>query len=81
MSWTTIQNADLAYPDATTTVLSLIAQYLMARKILESWLIWITVDILSLGIYSYKELYLTTGLYAVFLGLATLGFFKWRKSI
>ena len=76
-----LTDADLAYPDAVTTVLSLIAQWLMARKVLESWLIWITVDVLSVGIYFLKDLYLTTGLYAVFLGLATLGYLRWRKDL
>lgn len=73
-------DATLPYWDATTTVLSLIAQYLMARKILESWLLWITVDVLAIGIYAVKELHLTAGLYAVFLVLATLGFFAWKKD-
>ncbi|MCI0529485.1 MAG: nicotinamide riboside transporter PnuC, partial [Nitrospira sp.] len=74
-------NADLPYWDATATVLSLIAQWLMAKKILECWLIWITVDVLSMGIYTVKGLYLTTGLYAVFLGLATSGLFAWKKTL
>jgi len=72
--------AALPYWDAVTTVLSLVAQYLMARKLLESWLVWITVDVLSIGIYNVKGLHLTAGLYAVFLGLATAGFFAWRRS-
>lgn len=73
-------DADFAYPDAVTTVLSLVAQWLMAKKVLESWLIWITVDVISVGIYSMKGLYLTAGLYSVFLGLATIGYFTWRKT-
>ncbi len=74
-------DADLPYPDAATTVLSLIAQYLMARKILESWLAWIIVDVLAIGIYLAKELYPTAVLYAVFLVLATLGLIAWTRSI
>lgn len=73
-------NADLAYPDATTTVLSLLAQWLMARKVLESWMLWITVDVLSVGIYFAKGLYVTCGLYAVFLILASKGLIEWRKA-
>jgi nicotinamide mononucleotide transporter len=61
--------------------LSLIATWLMARKILESWVFWIVVDVLAIGIYAVKSLYLTAGLYAVFLVLATMGFFAWRKSM
>ncbi|MCP5425923.1 MAG: nicotinamide mononucleotide transporter [Gammaproteobacteria bacterium] len=74
-------DAALPFWDAATTVLSLIAQWLMARKILESWLIWVTVDVLSIGIYLVKGLYPTAVLYMAFLGLATLGFFAWRKTL
>ncbi len=74
-------NADVPFWDASTTVMSLIAQYLLARKALENWLFWIAVDVLSIGIYAYKGLYLTTGLYAVFLGLAIMGWFEWRRSL
>lgn len=77
----TYTDASLPYCDATTTVLSLIAQYLMAKKLLESWLFWIIVDVLAVGIYATKSLYLTSGLYAVFLGLAVAGFFSWRNNI
>ena len=75
--WT---DAAIPYWDATTTVLSLIAQYLLARKVLENWLFWILVDVLAIGIYAVKELYITAGLYAVFLGLATWGWLAWKAS-
>jgi nicotinamide mononucleotide transporter len=77
----TYTDASLPFPDATTTVLSLIAQYFLSKKILESWVLWVAVDILSIGIYSAKELYLTAGLYTLFLGLATLGYFEWKKRL
>ncbi len=73
-------DAAVPYGDAFTTVASLVAQWLMARKRLESWLFWISVDVIAIGIYAYKQLYLTSGLYAVFLVLATLGWFAWRRS-
>ena len=76
----TYTDADLAYWDATTTVLSLIAQALLSRKVLENWLVWIAVDVLAIGIYSYKELYLTAGLYAVFLGMASWGLLVWWRD-
>lgn len=74
-------DAALPYWDAAVTVLSLIAQYLMARKVLESWAFWITVDMLAIGLYLVKALYPTAVLYAVFLILATLGFFAWRQTL
>lgn len=74
-------DAELAYWDASTTVMSLVAQYLQARKVLECWLLWIAVDVLAIGIYFAKDLVITTGLYSVFLGLATWGFLEWRRSM
>ncbi|MBN8709815.1 MAG: aminotransferase [Verrucomicrobia bacterium 61-8] len=72
--------ASLPYWDATAAVLSLIAQWFLARKLLESWVVWIAVDVLSIGIYGVKGLYLTMGLYFLFLGLATAGLLAWRKE-
>ena len=74
-------DAALPYWDSTATVLSLIAQWMLARKIIENWLVWITVDLLSIGIYAAKALYPTMALYAAFLTLATLGWIEWRKSL
>jgi nicotinamide mononucleotide transporter len=54
---------------------------MLAKKLLENWLIWITVDVLSIGIYFYKGLYISTLLYATFLALATFGFIEWRKTL
>lgn len=75
-------NTDASFPfvDAFTTVASLIAQWLMGRKKLHSWFVWIVVDVVSIGLYLAKSLYLTAGLYVVFLMMATLGYFAWRKS-
>jgi nicotinamide mononucleotide transporter len=74
-------DAALPYWDSTATVLSLIAQWMLARKIIENWLVWITVDLLSIGIYAAKALYPTMALYAAFLALAGFGWIEWRKSL
>jgi nicotinamide mononucleotide transporter len=74
-------DAALPYPDAFVVVLSLIAQWLLARKVLESWHFWIAVDVLAIGVYFLKKLYLTSGLYAVFLVLAVLGLLAWKKEL
>lgn len=73
-------DASFAYLDAFTTVASLVAQWLMARKKLESWVFWIVVDIVAIGIYWQKELYLTARLYGAFLLLASIGLFAWYHS-
>lgn len=77
----TFTDAAIPYGDAFTTVASLAAQWLMARKRIESWFFWIAVDVVAIGIYWYKNLVLTAGLYAVFLVLATIGLLAWRQSL
>ena len=73
-------NAALPYWDASLTAASIVAQYLDARKKLESWLIWIAVDLVSVFyLYPKQHLYVTTGLYALFLVLAVAGLIRWGK--
>jgi nicotinamide mononucleotide transporter len=74
-------DAALPYWDSAATALSLVAQWMLARKLIENWLIWIAVDVLSIGIYIVKGLYPTTVLYAAFLVLAALGWIEWRKTL
>lgn len=83
LGWTMARWTDASIPfwDAGTTVLSLIAQYLLAAKRIESWVFWIVVDVMAIGIYWTKELYVTSGLYCVFLVLATMGLFAWQRSM
>ncbi|MDP3714576.1 MAG: nicotinamide riboside transporter PnuC [Mycobacteriales bacterium] len=67
--------------DAVTTVLSLQATYLLTRKRLENWWVWITADILYVALYAYKDLHLTAVLYAGFLGLCIAGLVQWRRAV
>jgi len=67
--------------DALTTTLSLIAQYMLTRKLLENWFVWITADLIYIGLYIYKDLYLTAGLYAIFLAMCIAGLWQWRRSM
>jgi nicotinamide mononucleotide transporter len=78
MAWFT--DAALPYYDAFTTVASLVAQWLMVKKKVESWHFWIIVDIVAIGVYWTKALYLTTGLYAIFLILSVIGLLEWRAA-
>jgi nicotinamide mononucleotide transporter len=73
-------DAALPYVDATLTVASLIAQYLMTKKVLENWAIWVAADVAYIGMYIYKDLFPTAFLYAVFLVLAALGWVQWKRS-
>jgi nicotinamide mononucleotide transporter len=73
-------DAALPYLDSATATTSLIAQWMITRKILENWLVWIAVDVVYVGMFIFKHLRLTAGLYAVFLVLATMGYLQWRRS-
>jgi nicotinamide mononucleotide transporter len=66
--------------DALTTVLSLIAQYMLNYKRIENWYVWIIADVIYVGLYIQKDLFLTAILYAIFIGLCISGLIAWRKS-
>ena len=74
-------DADLAYWDAFTTSFSLVGQYMLAKKKLENWWLWIVVDAVASCMYAYKELYLLSLLYFLYLGLAAYGYFQWKKTL
>lgn len=74
-------DADLSYTDSATTAVSLMAYWLMAKKRLENWLVWLLVDVVYVGVYLYKALYLTAFLYSVFLILATIGYLDWKRTM
>ncbi len=73
-------DASIPYVDAFIATLSLIAQYLLSNKVLENWYCWLLVDVLSIGMYTYKGLYTLTFLYVVFLGIAAMGLYSWKKQ-
>lgn len=74
-------DASYPYPDAFTTVASLVAQYLIARKRLENWMIWIVVDIVAIVIYGLKGIWVTSGLYVVYLVLSVMGYREWKRKM
>lgn len=76
----TYTDASFPYADAWTTWMSVFAQILMIRKFWESWVLWIVMDIGAIFIYFSKELYIVSGLYVMFLVLATIGLIKWYND-
>ncbi|HEX2080072.1 MAG TPA: nicotinamide riboside transporter PnuC [Longimicrobium sp.] len=80
--WMTLRHAggSASFFDALTTSISLCAQWLLNRKKVENWHFWIVADIIYIPLYAYKELYLTAGLYAVFLVMATMGLLHWTAT-
>ena len=74
---------DAAAPwlDATLTSYSLIANFWLARRYIENWPLWITLDVVYVGLYAYKGLYPTSGLYAFLLLLCCYAFVQWRRAL
>jgi nicotinamide mononucleotide transporter len=75
-----LTDAALPFWDATVAGGSVVAQVLLSRRKIENWLYWIVVDVLSIGLFAVKGLYLTAGLYVVFLALAIWGFLSWMRT-
>ena len=67
--------------DGLTTAMSLAAIYGQSRKYVESWWIWIAVDVIYIPLYAYKNLWLTAGLYLVFMILSVVGLRAWTKTL
>jgi len=74
-------NADLPWLDSALTTISLIAQWMIARKKIENWLLWIVVDIIYIPMYLYKGLPLTALLYILFLAIAIKGWKDWKRTL
>lgn len=74
-------DSDVPIGDALTTAFSVTATWMLARKILEHWLVWIVVDALAMVLYLYKGLYLTAGLFLVYTIMAVVGYNQWRKKL
>ena len=71
----------LGFLDSIITLLSLLATYYLTKKYLESWYLWIVVDILAIYLYFDRGLYVSSVLYVGLLILATIGLLKWKKSL
>jgi len=73
-------DATLPYLDSGLTVCSLIAQWLMTRKVLENWMLWVALDVAYVGLFIHRALYPTALLYSIFLVLAAMGHVQWTRS-
>ena len=74
-------DSPLPYWDSFTTALSITATWMLTKKLIEQWIIWIIVDLVSMGLYIYKDLYPTSFLFLVFTILAFVGYFEWKKQM
>jgi nicotinamide mononucleotide transporter len=74
-------NAALPFLDSATTSTSLVAQWMMTKKLLENWVVWVAVDVVYIGMFIYKSLYVTSLLYFVFLVLSVMGYRQWKATL
>lgn len=81
ISWILLKFTDsnVPYLDSFTTALSIVGMWMLTKKYVEQWIAWIIVDIVSSGLYIYKELYFTAGLYAIYTVIAIFGYYYWIK--
>jgi nicotinamide mononucleotide transporter len=73
-------DASTPYVDAFVATLSLVANWLMAQKKSDNWILWILADAIYVGLFWYKELYLSSGIYVIFLILASKGLNDWNQK-
>lgn len=74
-------DSDVPWWDAFTTSFSIIGMWMLARKYLEQWWVWIVVDVVCVGLYIYKNLHFTATLYALYAIIAIFGWLNWKKLI
>ncbi|MFT5764161.1 MAG: nicotinamide mononucleotide transporter [Saprospiraceae bacterium] len=72
-------DAQIPVLDAFTTIFSFIATYMVTRKVLENWLYWIVIDIVTTGMYFYKAYYLYALLMIIYTGIAIVGYMHWQR--
>jgi nicotinamide mononucleotide transporter len=72
-------DSDVPFLDALPTVASITGQILLGRKWIENWPVWVFVNVISVGLFAYKALWLTVMLYALFTALALVGWRAWRR--
>jgi nicotinamide mononucleotide transporter len=73
-------NDSAPFLDALTTVSSLIAQYMLTKKYLENWYVWLATDIIYIGLYASRHLLLTSVLYVLFFSMCLVGVRDWRRQ-
>lgn len=83
LGWLLAHHTDQALPywDSGIAAFSLVAQWMLARKLIENWIFWFVIDIIAVGVYASRGLVATTLLYAVYIGLAVSGYRTWGAHL
>ncbi|HEY9391516.1 MAG TPA: nicotinamide riboside transporter PnuC, partial [Mycobacteriales bacterium] len=80
--WAMTRQGDaMPFWDSVTTVVSLVAQYMLTRKLLGNWWCWMAVDVIYVGVYTVQGLYLTAALQPLFFAMCVVGLRSWRSSL
>ncbi len=74
-------DGSVPYWDAFTTALGIVATWMLAKKIIEQWWVWVIANAVSCGMYIYKGLYPTSFLFLVYTVLAVVGYYQWKRSM
>ena len=74
-------DTDVPWWDAFPTALSIVGQFLLGRKFIENWVVWVAVNVVSVALFAYKDLWLTAGLYIVFIALSWVGWREWKRRL
>ena len=75
----TYTDTDVPWWDAFPTAASVIGQWLLGRKYIENWAAWVVVNVVSVGLFAYKGLWLTTLLYSLFIAMSFMGWRAWAR--
>ncbi|KAA6347369.1 Nicotinamide riboside transporter PnuC [termite gut metagenome] len=83
IAWLLIKYTDSTVPlaDSCITALSITGMWMLAKKYVEQWLVWMVVDAISCALYIYKDLYFTSGLYGFYAVVAIFGYLKWKQMM
>lgn len=74
-------DSPVPYGDAFTTALSITATWMLARKIIEHWWLWLIINTVSLALYIYKGLYPTSVLFFFYATMSVVGYYQWKKTM
>lgn len=74
-------NSTVPFWDSLTTALSVVAMWMLSRKLIEQWIVWGVVDLITVGLYLYKGIPLTASLYGLYTVLAVAGYLRWRREL
>ncbi|MBR4996227.1 MAG: nicotinamide mononucleotide transporter [Alistipes sp.] len=74
-------DSNVPFWDSMTTAMCIVAYWMLSRKYIEQWLVWLVVDVVTVGLYLYKDIPLTASLYCLYSVLAIVGYRRWREMM